>query len=371
MPPTTTRTRSYAPILIATLTVLVFVFTVAAGAAPRPRGPKPIPAGSGTGLSAVYVDQTGASVSRVDPKIDFAWGSGSPAPSLRADDFSARWTGELEPRLSETYTISTLSDDGIRLWLDGRLLIDNWTEHSATQNSVDAGAAGRPPLPDQDRVLRADRVGNCALDVGEPVAAEAGRAEEPAVPGRLGAAPAGEHGPVRVVDGPGRRVDLRGAGDGAADRLRLGLRRVREQGRVLRQRDAGGHGHHGSVRLQLEQRAGGDVQRERPRDRRRRRRRELSCSQHRGQVAAAAAERHRHRVVRSVLRQPGLLRLLGVADRSAGRLRLGLRVAGADHQPGRLLGALERRAGAALLADLHALDGLGRRRSACGWTVSS
>ena len=78
----------------------------------------------------------GRLVSRVDAKIDFAWGYGSPAPSLRADNFSARWTGELEPRLSETYTLSTLSDDGVRLWLDGRLLIDNWTEHSSTQNSV-------------------------------------------------------------------------------------------------------------------------------------------------------------------------------------------------------------------------------------------
>ena len=194
MPPSTSRPRSYAPLWMATLTVLLFVFTVAAGAAPRPRAPKPIPAGSGTGLSAVYVDQTGASVSRVDAKIDFAWGYGSPAPSLRADDFSARWTGELEPRLSETYTLSTLSDDGVRLWLDGRLLIDNWTEHSATQNSVTLvlQAGRRYPI----KIEYFERTGSATarLAVGESVAAEAGRPEEPVVPGCLGASPAGEHG---------------------------------------------------------------------------------------------------------------------------------------------------------------------------------
>src|SRR5687768_8198586 len=73
MPPSTPRSRSYASLRIATLTLIVFVFTVAAGAAPRTQAAKPIPAGSGTGLSAVYVDESGSSVSRVDAKIDFAW----------------------------------------------------------------------------------------------------------------------------------------------------------------------------------------------------------------------------------------------------------------------------------------------------------
>jgi hypothetical protein len=149
MPPSILKPRANATLWIATLSLLLFTFTVAAGAAPRPKAAAPIPAGSGSGLAAVYVDQTGASVSRVDPKIDFSWGQGAPAPSLRADDFSVRWTGELEPRHSETYTISTVSDDGIRLWLGG-----------------DRSRRGAP-VPDQDRVLRAIRCGDCSTLVGE------------------------------------------------------------------------------------------------------------------------------------------------------------------------------------------------------------
>jgi hypothetical protein len=48
--------------------------------------------------------------------------------------FSVRWTGQLIPRHSETYTLHTISNDGIRLWVNGELLIDNWTDHSATED---------------------------------------------------------------------------------------------------------------------------------------------------------------------------------------------------------------------------------------------
>jgi len=48
--------------------------------------------------------------------------------------FSVRWTGQVIPRYSETYTFHTISNDGVRLWVNGRLLIDNWTDHSATED---------------------------------------------------------------------------------------------------------------------------------------------------------------------------------------------------------------------------------------------
>jgi len=49
--------------------------------------------------------------------------------------FSARWTGQIQPRYSEKYTFYTLSDDGIRLWVNNQLLIDNWTDHGGTENT--------------------------------------------------------------------------------------------------------------------------------------------------------------------------------------------------------------------------------------------
>ncbi len=51
-----------------------------------------------------------------------------------AGNFAARWTGRLDPPATGTYRLTTASDDGVRLWLDGRLLIENWTDHAATED---------------------------------------------------------------------------------------------------------------------------------------------------------------------------------------------------------------------------------------------
>jgi hypothetical protein len=54
---------------------------------------------------------------------------------MDADTFSVRWTGFVTPKYSQTYTFYTVSDDGVRLWVDGKLVIDNWTEHGETEDS--------------------------------------------------------------------------------------------------------------------------------------------------------------------------------------------------------------------------------------------
>jgi hypothetical protein len=48
--------------------------------------------------------------------------------------FSARWTGLLEPEFSEEYTFYTRSNDGVRLWIDDKLVIENWTDHAETED---------------------------------------------------------------------------------------------------------------------------------------------------------------------------------------------------------------------------------------------
>jgi hypothetical protein len=93
---------------------------------------------SGNGLVAEYFnnsDFTAPVLTRTDATINFNWGSGSPAPSIGADTFSVRWTGYIEPRYGESYTFSTRSDDGVRLWINGQQIINNWTLHSPTENS--------------------------------------------------------------------------------------------------------------------------------------------------------------------------------------------------------------------------------------------
>lgn len=71
---------------------------------------------------------------RNDNDINFDWRWGSPAASIPADNFSVRWTRTLD--LSPgTYRFTTGTDDGVRLWVNGHLLIDQWREQAITAYS--------------------------------------------------------------------------------------------------------------------------------------------------------------------------------------------------------------------------------------------
>ncbi|MFN0120536.1 MAG: PA14 domain-containing protein [Blastocatellia bacterium] len=102
--------------------------------------PPPPPVSGGTGLTASYfdnVDFTALRFTRIDPKVDFDWYYESPDARIAADTFSIRWTGQVAPRYTETYTFTTLTDDGVRLWINNQLIIDKWlpqvpTEYSGT-----------------------------------------------------------------------------------------------------------------------------------------------------------------------------------------------------------------------------------------------
>jgi hypothetical protein len=75
-------------------------------------------------------------LTRIDPQINFNWGDpGSPDPLVPVDQFSARWSGEVEAAFTETYTFYTTSDDGARLWVDGKLLVDSWIDQGASEHS--------------------------------------------------------------------------------------------------------------------------------------------------------------------------------------------------------------------------------------------
>ncbi|MEZ4682608.1 MAG: PA14 domain-containing protein [Caldilineaceae bacterium] len=75
---------------------------------------------------------------RTDNNIDFNWGSGSPAPAIIApDSFSVRWTRTLELDPGR-YRFAVTADDGVRLFLDNRLLIDEWHDQAATTYIVEA-----------------------------------------------------------------------------------------------------------------------------------------------------------------------------------------------------------------------------------------
>ena len=70
-------------------------------------------------------------LTRCEVSVNYDWGNGSPAPGVSADNFSARWVGQFDLAAGD-YTFSATSDDGIRLYLDGALLIDAWKDQPPT-----------------------------------------------------------------------------------------------------------------------------------------------------------------------------------------------------------------------------------------------
>jgi hypothetical protein len=73
-------------------------------------------------------------------QLDFDWGSSSPHPSVSADRFSARWARYLEMSAG-TYRFSATSDDGIRVYVDGRMILDAWYDHAVQTFTADVSLA--------------------------------------------------------------------------------------------------------------------------------------------------------------------------------------------------------------------------------------
>ncbi|NOT07344.1 MAG: beta-glucosidase [Gemmatimonadales bacterium] len=65
-------------------------------------------------------------VVRIDPALDFTWTFGAPARGIPVDWYSVRWTGKLIAPVTGMLRLGVLGNDGYRLYLDGKLVIDNW-----------------------------------------------------------------------------------------------------------------------------------------------------------------------------------------------------------------------------------------------------
>jgi hypothetical protein len=77
---------------------------------------------------------------RSDPQISFDWGGGSPAPNIPPDYFSVRWVRNVD-FAQDNYRFYVNHDDGVRVFFDGNLIIDNWVD-GANSSSAAVGVSG-------------------------------------------------------------------------------------------------------------------------------------------------------------------------------------------------------------------------------------
>ena len=96
--------------------------------------------GTGVGLLGEYynhnyqkMDVEPPAYERLDARIRFQWGKGAPTPVTQShpEHFGVRWTGYIEPRFSESYTFLLVVDDGVRMWVDDRQILDAWDSNNA------------------------------------------------------------------------------------------------------------------------------------------------------------------------------------------------------------------------------------------------
>ncbi|MEM9540273.1 MAG: PA14 domain-containing protein [Cyanobacteria bacterium P01_E01_bin.42] len=86
----------------------------------------------------------GPVLTRIDETINTDWGYGTPAPDVvNPDHFSARWVGTIIPEYTESYTFTTTSSDGIRLWIDDEKIIEDWNDTPISKSASKDLIAGK------------------------------------------------------------------------------------------------------------------------------------------------------------------------------------------------------------------------------------
>jgi beta-glucosidase len=101
---------------------------------------------SQNGLKGEYFNnrnvQGAPALTRIDSQLEFDW-PWSPGDGVTDDDFSIRWTGYLKSDKAFDGWLGLSSDDGIRMWIDDQLVIDNWTKGATsmvtTPKNIEAG----------------------------------------------------------------------------------------------------------------------------------------------------------------------------------------------------------------------------------------
>lgn len=77
-------------------------------------------------------EQKDVALERIEPAVDFAWKRNTPGKPIAEDHFTATWAGFFGPEYSEAYRFEAEADDGMRLWIDNQLVLDQWEKAEVT-----------------------------------------------------------------------------------------------------------------------------------------------------------------------------------------------------------------------------------------------
>lgn len=77
----------------------------------------------------------GEPICRVDENLNFNWGTDSPMEGIPENNFSVRWIGSLEVTTADEYIFSVSIDDGIKMYIDGKVVFDSWVDSDTTRTS--------------------------------------------------------------------------------------------------------------------------------------------------------------------------------------------------------------------------------------------
>ncbi|HTY73582.1 MAG TPA: PA14 domain-containing protein, partial [Actinomycetes bacterium] len=97
------------------------------------------PASVKHGLTGTYFKNTIFSgtpaITRVDATVNFTWGTGAPRSDFYVNSFGVRWTGHVVAPATTTYTFTTQADGGMRLWVNGVRLVNDWTDNGVVTHT--------------------------------------------------------------------------------------------------------------------------------------------------------------------------------------------------------------------------------------------
>jgi beta-glucosidase len=95
--------------------------------------------GKQNGLNAEYynnIDLVGTPVlKRIDKDVNFSWDENGPGSGVAKDHYSVRWNGYIKVSKTDDYVLGIVGDDGMRLWLDDKLMYDAWYPHAAMKRT--------------------------------------------------------------------------------------------------------------------------------------------------------------------------------------------------------------------------------------------